>query len=118
MLFRSYAGGSGLLSILLAENLCGSGRFTCTYEAAFADTRKGYRQAETNCIRAITVHELLQFVNRKAVIDEKAASQFRERFTPELLKHVLETENGRTLLGEREKAQLIKLWERTGDTPL
>ena len=113
-----YAGGSGLLSILLAENLCGSGRFTCTYEAAFADTRKGYRQAETNCIRAITVHELLQFVNRKAVIDEKAASQFRERFTPELLKHVLETENGRTLLGEREKAQLIKLWERTGDTPL
>jgi len=57
-------------------------------------------------------------VNRKAVIDEKAASQFRERFTPELLKHVLETENGRTLLGEREKAQLIKLWERTGDTPL
>ena len=112
-----YAGGSGLLSILLAENLCGSGRFTCTFEETSAGAQKEYRQTETNCIRAIKVHELLQFVNGKAVIDEKAASQFRERFTPELLKHVLETESGRTLLGDREKSQLMKLWERTGDIP-
>lgn len=110
-----YMGGSGSLSVLMAENLCTDRRFTCTYEEMQTGSWKEYRQTETDCTQAIKVHELLQFVKRKAVIDEKAVSQFQERFAPGLVDFILETENGRLLIEKQAKSQLIKLQERTGE---
>ncbi len=110
-----YVGGSGNLSILMAESLCSGGKFICTYEEVPSGHWKEQRQAETDCTRAIKVHELLQFVTGKAVIDEKAVSQFRERFAPGLVDFILDTENGQFLIETQAKSQLIKLREKTGD---
>lgn len=109
------AGGYGIFCILLAENLCKGVPVSYSFKEEYLNLREDRGKKERNCIQAVEVHEMLQFIRQKPVIDERAVSQFRERFDVNLLKKILNTENCGKLLDKTEYDRLIKLGERIRD---
>lgn len=105
-------GGSGIFSILLVENLCKGGKISYCYKKDYIGLKEETRKIETDCIQAVKVHEILQFVSQKQVIDERTVSQFKERYDVNLLQMIMETEACDRMLEAVEYERLIKLVER------
>lgn len=104
-------GAKNLPSVLLAEKLCREN----AVEFSFGRKRANYpayseHKEPDDCIEAMKLHELLCFLNGKAVIDERTIKEFMERYEPEILEKLLHC-SAAELLDKKERSHMQKLQE-------
>lgn len=60
-------------------------------------------------MEAVKIHEMLRFVEKKSVVDERAVLQFRERYGGDMLDRVLNCGNVEDLLKKEEREKLYEI---------
>ncbi len=106
------AGDGEIFSILLAENLCKGVSFSYRYKEEHSNLLNKMGKRAADCTQAVKVHELLQFLSQKPIIDKRTKNLFQERYDSNLPLKILNTKGCKELLEEKEYEQLIKLEER------
>lgn len=66
---------------------------------------------DKDCMEALKLHEVILFARSKASIDPQAASQFKDRYEPELLERLIECDETCGLLPIADKDKLLKIQE-------
>ncbi len=106
-------------SVLLLERLSGEDFRPAIGDMTMADMVekapgagiKAGDYAEKDCMEALKMHEIIEFVRNKAGIDEQTASQFKERYETELLKRLINCNKMYGLLADEDRDKLQKLQE-------
>lgn len=107
-----YAGGGGILTTLMAEQLYGGRCIEFYCESRTGGEGQSTGRAERDCAESVRIHELLQFLSGKTVIDERTVGQFRERYDSGALEEMLSSEEYRNFIEDSIWERMVKMQER------
>lgn len=107
-----YEKTGNLPTVLLVEKLLTSGRILYEYDTRERNEEDYLTGTEADCLEAVKIHELIRFVADKAVLDERAVSQFREAYEEEMLERIVSCNSHVDLLGKEEKQRLLEIQKK------
>lgn len=107
-----YEKTGNLPAVLLVEKLLENGPVCYEYDVREKKTEDYLTGTEADCLEAVKIHELIRFVTGKAVLDERAISQFSEAYETDMLERIVECDRRTGLLGKEERLRLLEVREK------
>ncbi len=98
-----------LPAVLMVEKLCRGNSMKLEFEDGQECDGREDEGTEGDCMEAVKIHEMLRFVEKKSVVDERAVLQFRERYGGDMLDRVLNCGNVEDLLKKEEREKLYEI---------
>ncbi len=94
---------------LMVRRLLEGGLITTHYQERELEERRSTLALEDDCMEAVTIQEILQFIAHKAVIDSQSAQQYCEKYDPEILRRIWRSEQKEHILEEKGRKKLLEL---------
>lgn len=98
-----------LPAVLMVEKLCRGNSMKLEFDDGQECDGGEDEGTEKDCMEAVKIHEMLRFVGKKSVVDERAVMQFRERYGRDMLDRVLDCGNAEDLLEKEEREKLCEI---------
>ncbi|MCI8418458.1 MAG: hypothetical protein HFI33_13365 [Lachnospiraceae bacterium] len=93
---------------LMVHKLFGGGDIITHYQEKELEGRSSVA-LEYDCMEAVTIQEILRFIDDKAVMDSQSAQQYCDKYDPEMLRRIWRSEQKKHILEEKERKKLLEL---------
>lgn len=105
-------GARSITAALMVRRFYGGGRIETAYEQKENSAIQKEQLAEDDCMEAVKIQELFNFVTEKAVIDPQSVREFTDKYETDMLDRIIECDTDSRLLEEAQRDKLLKIQQK------